>query len=311
MQAFERFGYSSEPFPAEGEGHFNNGRGVGKIIERAVLVARFRPGAMLIFGKEGVGKTEALSRIAERLANGSLVIQINAAHTGDIVRAISESLGMGKRKAGADDILAFALDEYAHGKNVFFLVDDIDRLEDSELAGLAFFTQKIPNSRLIATVREHRVVKKLKKSRVIVDILEKFNIRRLSFFGGIYYVREQSEESLSLSSTKNPISLGAAVVLSLCANRNIRNLNKLASETLGVAAKEGLPRAGIKSAITAAGRHKKVARENLYFKAQKTFIYLMFAISAYFVLKMFSDRHWFIQELEVRDSIKEQEAKLG
>ena len=103
---------------------------------------------------------------------------------------------------------------------------------------------------------------------------------------------------------------GAAAVLALCANRSLSELNKMAEEAAETAAREGRARIGAVQAIRAARKHPAVARENLYFKAQKAFVYLLLGLIAYFAGLALYERYSSMREEEAKKDLRWQEKLL-
>ncbi|MDR0367023.1 MAG: AAA family ATPase [Rickettsiales bacterium] len=303
------FHYDRKPFAHGGQAPKILLSSQRRAADNAATALRFQPGAALIIGKKGVGKSLVLDHIARKLAAGFATARASAAHGSDIIRALLDSFGVQRKKADAETLITGFADARKRGLDRAIIIDDIDELDDEEMAGIAFILEKTPGLRIVASAKDSRMPRRL-ESLGIGPIVAKFRLKRPNTPALASLARAISQDAAALSREKNPLALRAAAALAFLANRSISDMDALCDAALEEAARENHPRAGLKSVWLAAKKKPALVGANLRNKAQRWFVWLVLLFMAYFAAFAIYERNWFKNEAEIRETLREQEAEL-
>jgi type II secretory pathway predicted ATPase ExeA len=281
-----------------------------RAVKNCVLHARFMTGLILIIGKKGTGKSLVLARAARQLDAGFVIAKIKARLETDIVRSILDSLGVQRKKADAEDIITGFADARRRGRDCAIIIDDINELDEKEMAGLAFIAEKSSGLRIIASAGNASILRRMREAGIKAPTAAKILLKRPSLPALAVLALRKSEDAASLSCDKNPLSIRGALALAFLANRRISDMNTLCDAALAAAAKEGMGSVGLKGAWRAAQKHRRIVRANMNAKAQRWFVWTVLIFMAYSAAYAIYERQWFKNEAEIRKTLREQEAEL-
>ena len=121
------------------------------------------------------------------------------------------------------------------------------------------------------------------------------------------YINSISIQALSLSQYKQLFGFFKRFLISFFSNRNINDINLIASSTLKEAYKNKNSKITFHDVFYAIKINLNLVKENLYFKFQKIFFVILILISLFFAIKIVIDRQFLLQKIEIEKSIDEQE----
>jgi type II secretory pathway predicted ATPase ExeA len=312
MGALSHFHFDRDPFPIAGPNNYTyENRRQTRAIEDMCAMMRAHPGLYILAGAEGTGKSSVLKRVLARLGNNDFAVLAQAgAGRCDIMRDLAEGLGLAGRKKPDDGDVLGALDKlHKRGMNAILIVDDAEELPEAQRAVLASLMASLPFLRALLSGGDG--MKRMLKGKAMAStrgrIVRRYRLRPLSFIEGIAYVNRLAVDALSLSQYKKAIGFWTAAGISFAANRNMKNVNLIATRAIEDAHREGLPSVRARNAFHAVRANFSAVRENIYLKFQKIFLGLVALFCAGYAAKMLIDRNALIDEIEVHKSLAEQE----
>ncbi|MDR3126358.1 MAG: ATP-binding protein [Rickettsiales bacterium] len=311
MNYLQFFHFDRDPFPVNGERNytFENPRQT-RIVDDMAKRLRAEPGIYAIIGKNGSGKTTVLEMAREQVSQNDWAVMIRPDPKNDIMRTIADEAGIAARKADAGEALRAMANAHRRGMNAVVLIDDADSMTKKHEIAIASMLETLPYVKIV--LAGGRGLKKniAKQPGFCNKIAKSYAIRGLSFPAGVRYIRTLAGEALSLAQYTHPIGMAPAFLLSFVSNRNMQNINYIATETLRDAYRDGRHRTGIKNVWRAAKAHFDMVKGNIYLKFQKMFTTALILLCAYYTGKMIVGRFRLMRELEAHESIKEQEKLL-
>lgn len=312
MTYLEHFHFDNIPFPTDDSFSYLYPRKKHlKIISEITNGCRFYNGVFLITGNKGVGKSVLINLIINTIKNNEVVVFIKANEKSNIIKSIAEQIGAENHK-NIESVFAKLQNLYCEGKNTILVIDDAHNLTTEQLVNLFSLIKVIPSLKVILSGRNS--IKKNLKSKSLTGfkkyILKTYKIRHLSFIEGMKYVLYISNSALALSQYKKVISWPALILLSFVSNRNIHNINYIATDSFKNAFNERKNKVCFKDVYNASKNNFDFVKENLYLKFQKIFFYLVLLLSIYFVVKIVVDRYDLIINMKATKSIRIQEREI-
>jgi type II secretory pathway predicted ATPase ExeA len=312
MNYLHFFHFDKDPFPTNGERNytFANPRQT-RIADDLAKGIRFAPGIYAIIGKRGSGKTAALEMALERLAQNDWAVMVRPDPKSDLMQTIAEAAGIATRRADAGEVLGALGKAHRRGMNAAVLIDDAETMTKKHEIAIASLMETLPYVKIV--LAGERGLKKIleKQPGFRNKIVKIYGIRGLSFAAGVRYIRTLAGDALSLAQYSHPIGMAAALCLSFVSNRNMQNINYIATETLWDAYRTGRHKAGLANVWHAVRAHFGMVKGNIYLKFQKIFTIALMLMCAYYIGKMTVERFQLMRMLEAHESIKEQEKLIA
>lgn len=309
MSYLDYFHFDKEPFPAHSFNYIYDNKKQFKIINEISETVRFNSGIYTIIGMEGVGKTFILRQIQKNLSNNDLVVFISVTEKTDILKAISEQLAFVSKKQNIDDVFQIISKLHKRGQNIILLIDNMQDLDKSQIRNLISLMEVIKYLKVVAT--GNKSLKKILQNKNYYIFREKYvknyKISRPSFISAMKYIKSISVDALSLSQYKNVIGFLPRTLIAFISNKNYDIINKMTSDMIKDAYQEKSENVKIKNVYNVAKKNIDIVMENLYFKFQKVFLFILVILSIYYCFRLFADRQHLIQKIEVERSINEQE----
>lgn len=311
MNYLEFFHFDNHPFVGdENINYFYPKKHFLKIIDEMVKFCRFKSGIFIIIGNSGVGKTIVLNKILEAIENNDFVIHIRLGERTEILKSIAKRIGSDCKNIS--DILVKLTKTYTDGKNVIIAIDNAEYLSKDELISLDSLIKVIPSLKIILCGQRmlnkklnQNVVKPIKK-----NIVKTFRIKRFSVFSAMKYLLYIEKNALALSQYKRVFSAPAVFLISLVANRSIKQLNLVAEKSLLNAFYRQSPKVYMRDVFRTLKENFDVVKYNIYQKIQKLFFYMLLLFSVYYTVKIVIDRNDLIKHIEAQESIRQQEKEL-
>lgn len=310
MTYLDYFHFDKEPFPTT---TFNNyiyeNKGQFKIIDDIVNSIRFNSGIYSIIGSEGVGKTFVLRQIQQNLKNNDIVVFISANENLDILKTINDQITFASKKQNVEDIFQIISKYYKKGQNIIFLIDNMQNLDKKQITNLTALIDVLPYLKIVTT--GDKSLKKLfnsKKYKILkTKMVKQYKLSYLSFTKAMKYINSISVDALSLSQYKKVIGFLPRAFISYISNRNIKNINFITTEAIKKAYENKNKVVKIKDVYDVAKTNFHIVKENIYLKFQKIFFWILVVLSMYFCFKLFADRNYLLQKMEVEKSLDKQE----
>lgn len=310
MTYLDYFHFDKEPFPTT---TFNNyiyeNKGQFKIIDDIVNSIRFNSGIYSIIGSEGVGKTFVLRQIQQNLKNNDIVVFISANENLDILKTINDQITFASKKQNVEDIFQIISKYYKKGQNIIFLIDNMQNLDKKQITNLTALIDVLPYLKIVTT--GDKSLKKLfnnKKYKILkTKMVKQYKLSYLSFTKAMKYINSISVDALSLSQYKKVIGFLPRAFISYISNRNIKNINFITTEAIKKAYENKNKVVKIKDVYDVAKTNFHIVKENIYLKFQKIFFWILVVVSMYFCFKLFADRNYLLQKIEVEKSLDKQE----
>lgn len=310
MSYLKYFHFDREPFPtAEMNNYFYENKKQTHIIDHITNLMRFNSGIYTITGGRGVGKTTLLKMVTSQVQHNDLSIFISVNESTNINKSIRSALSILQKKSDIEDIVVHLNKFHKKGQNVILLIDNSENLSKEELVALSSLVYVIPYLRVVLcgnkTLNKKLKDKSLNTLRRIY--VQKYTLSYTSFIGCIMYIQDMSNSALSLIQYKQIINFLPSVFLSFLSNRNFHNVNFIATESIKNAYMNKNKRVTLKDIYYAGKNNFYLIKYNIYLKFQKIFFYTLIIISAYFMIKIITERQQLINKIEVQALIKEQE----
>lgn len=309
MSYLEHFHFDKEPFSVHSFNYIYDNKGQFKVINEISETVRFNSGIYTIIGAEGVGKTFVLKQIQKKLSHNDLVVFISATDKTDILRSISEQLSLQSKKQNVDDVFQLISKFHKKGQNIILIIDNMQELDKSQIRNLTSLMEVVSYLKVI--VSGNKQLRKILKNRNYPILKEKkvksYKISHFSFISAINYINSISVDALSLSQYKKVIGFVPRAVISFISNRNTSHINFITSEIIKDAYANNQKNVRLKNVYNVAKNNFDIVMENIYFKFQKIFLFILILLSLYYCFKLFNDRQYLIQKIEVEKSIDEQE----
>ncbi|MBD5404940.1 ATP-binding protein [bacterium] len=309
MSYLDYFHFDKEPFPAHSFNYIYDNKKQFKIINEISETVRFNSGIYTIIGMEGVGKTFILGQIQKNLSNNDLVVFISVTEKTDILKAIAEQLSFVSKKQNIDDVFQIISKLHKKGQNIILLIDDMQDLDKSQIRNLVSLMEVVKYLKVVAT--GNKSLKKILRNKNYYIFREKhvknYKISRPSFISATKYIKSISVDALSLSQYKNVIGFLPRMLIAFISNKNNDIINKITTDVIKDAYQEKSENVKIKNVYNVAKKNVDIVMENLYFKFQKVFLFILVILSIYYCFRLFADRQHLIQKIEVERSINEQE----
>lgn len=310
MTYLDYFHFDKEPFPTT---TFNNyiyeNKRQFKIIDDIVNSIRFNSGIYSIIGSEGVGKTFVLRQIQQNLKNNDIVVFISANENLDILKTINDQITFASKKQNVEDVFQIISKYHKKGQNIIFLIDNMQNLDKKQITNLTALIDVLPYLKIVAT--GDKSLKKLfnnKKYKILkTKMVKQYKLSYLSFTKAMKYINSISVDALSLSQYKKVIGFLPRAFISYISNRNIKNINFITTEAIKKAYENKNKVVKIKDVYDVAKTNFHIVKENIYLKFQKIFFWILVVLSMYFCFKLFADRNYLLQKMEVEKSLDKQE----
>lgn len=311
MSYLEHFHFDKEPFPTHSFNYIYENKKQFSIISEISDSIRFNPGIYTITGGNGVGKTFILKQIKQKLQHNDSVVFISANEKTDILKAVSEQLmplNTTKRQ-NQDDVFQLISKLHKKGYNIILIIDDMQELDKSQIRNLVSLMEVIEYLKVIAS--GNKQLKKILKNRNYPVFKSKkiknYHLSHFSFINSVKYINSVSVDALSLSQYKKVIKIIPRMFISFISNHDINHINHITTEAIKDSYKNQQANVEIKNIYRIAKQNSDIVKENLYFKFQKIFLYILIILCAYFCFKLISGRQHLIQKIEVEKSLDEQE----
>lgn len=309
MSYLEHFHFDKEPFPTHYFNYIYENKKQFKIINEISDSIRFNSGIYTVIGADGIGKTFILKQIQKNLSNNDLVVFISATEKTDILKVISEQLSLQSKKGNVDDVFQLISKFHKKGQNIILIIDDMQELDKSQIRNLVSLMEVIEYLKVIAS--GNKQLKKILKNKNFSVLKEKkvksYKLSHFSFVSAMGYINSISVDALSLSQYRKVIGFIPRAVISFISNRNTSNINFITSEVIKDAYQNKQDKVKLKNIYNVAKKNFDIVMENIYFKFQKIFLFILILLSIYYCFKLFNDRQYLIQKIEVEKSIDEQE----
>ena len=311
MSYLEHFHFDKEPFPLHSFNYIYENKKQFSIISEISDSIRFNNGIYTITGGSGVGKTFVLKQIQQRLQNNDVVVFINANDKTDILKAVSEQLMQSgsSKKQSQDDVFQLISKIHKKGQNIILIIDDMQELDKSQIINLSSFLEVVGYLKVIAS--GNKQLKKILRNKNYSVFKEKkvknYHLSHLSFINAVKYINTIAVDALSLSQYKKVITIIPRMSIALISNHDINHINLITTEAIKDSYKNQQLRVEVKNIYNVMKQNGDIVKENIYFKFQKVFLYILIILCCYFCFKLISGRHHLIQKIEVEKSIDEQE----
>lgn len=308
MSILTFFHFDKIPFPSNSSFNyvfFN--RSQFKIINSIVNNSRFHHGVFSIFGHSGVGKSFVLYNIFSQVKNNDLAYFFSINENSNLLKLLSSQLSI--KKTDLDSISTFLLNAYKNGKNVFLFFDDFHNISKKDASFLLHLYQNLPfiNIVIASQYSFKKTLRNLKIAGFNSIPLFSYKLSHFSIFKAMRYIKSISIQALSLSQYKNIFSLPKRFLIAFFSNRNINDINLIASSSLQEAFKDKSHIISFKHILRAIKSNISIVKDNLYFKFQKIFFAILLLLSFFFFAKLIYDRQFLIQTIEIEKSIDQQE----
>ncbi|MGN0929109.1 MAG: AAA family ATPase [Alphaproteobacteria bacterium] len=309
MSYLEHFHFDKEPFIDNSFNYIYENKKQFKIINEISDSIRFNSGIYSIIGGNGVGKTFVLKQIQKNLCNNDIVVFIPSSDKTDILKMISEKLSLQTKKGNVDDVFQLLSKFHKKGQNIILIIDDMQELDKSQIRNLTSIIEVIGYLKVI--VSGNKSLKKILKNKNYSILREKkvksYKLSHFSFISAMRYIDSISVSALSLSQYKKVIGFMPRVVISFISNRNIDNINLITLEAIKDAYQQKQSKVKLKNVYNVAKKNFDIVMENIYFKFQKIFLFILIILSIYYCVRLVADRQYLLQKIEVEKSIDEQE----
>ena len=312
MSALSHFHFDRDPFPVAGPNNYTyENRRQTAALEDMSAMMRAHPGLYILTGAEGTGKSTVLKRLLNQLGNNDFAVLVQAgAGRCDIMRELAEALGLaGRKRIEAGDVL-WGLDKlHRRGINIILMVDDAEEMPEAQRAALASLAASLGFMRILLSggAGLGRMLKGKAMAPLKGRIARRHRLKPLSFPQAIAYINSIGIDALSLSQYKKAIGIWPGMLISFAANRNMKNINLVATRAIEDAYREGLGAVRARNVLHAVRANFAAVRENIYLKFQKIFLWLVALLCVAYTGKMIADRSQLIDEIEVHKSLEEQE----
>ncbi len=311
MSYLDHFHFDNIPFPVNGKcNYFYPHKKQIKIVSELSNILRFYSGVFVIKGSDGVGKTTVVNKLIDKIKHNDYVILINANDKTDIIKTVAKHLEL--QKNNLEDVFDALNLIYSEGKNIILIIDDAENLTKEQLINLNSFMHTLKYLRIVFSGKKE-FYKHIKRNNIIEiknHIVKKYKLKYLSFFNAVSYISNISTSCLSLSQYKKVITGIPLFLIAFVSNRNINNINIITTESLKNSFDRGQDKARIKDVFKSIKTHPEIVKLNIYLKFQKIFLYALLILSVYFAAKISLDRYDFMKNMEIKESILQQEMEI-
>ena len=311
MNYLEFFHFDNHPFAGdENINYFFPKKASVRLVDDIINFCRFKGGIYIITGNSGVGKTVILKKILQTLNNNDLTIQIHADDKTDVLKNIANNFGIDAKNINS--ILSKLSEVYTNGKNIIVVIDKAENLSKEEYINLYSLINVLPSLRVILCGKRslyktlnYKAVSPIKK-----HIVKKFKIKHLSIFQTMKYISHIEKNALALSQYKRIFSKPSLLLIAICTNRNIKNINFISEKSLLNAFYKKKQTVEINDVFKTIKENFDMVKYNIYLKFKKFFLYTLLFFSLYYTVKIMLDRNDLIKHIEAQKSIRKQEQEL-